>query len=144
MAIRFVGKIWCSSVAASVPFAVLGCMKYAEHQHLVGIGRVYLVNDDVGQTAYNPFMGTGYAAEMPHAWKFRQPFGGNTDAGDHLRGRSRTSIPDIIVNCSDMLPRFCGVAQLYRPHDFQSAAICSSVAKVARPSRTSRWIRATS
>ena len=73
-------------------------------------------------------MGTRHAADMSHTWKFSQLSGSRTDSGSDLRGRDGIATSDVAVNCGNMFPRFRGEAQPYRPHDFQSAAICSSVA----------------
>src|SRR3981189_1495883 len=110
-------------------------MEYAEDQNLVRIGRANLIDDDVGQPAHDPLMGTFDLTGMSHAWELGQAFGRQSDSRHNLRSRGRTAIPEVAVNWGDVVPRLCGIAQPYRPHDFQRAAICSSVANVAVSSR---------
>ena len=52
--------------------SILGCMEYAQDQHLVWIGRAGLINDNIGQATHDPFMGTRDAADMSHTRKFSQ------------------------------------------------------------------------
>ena len=87
-------------------------MKYAEYQHLFRIGRVGLIDNNIGQAAHHLFMGTRYATEMSHARKFSQLLGSETDASDHLRSCDGISISDVAVNCGNVLARFRGEAQL--------------------------------
>ena len=109
------------------------------------IGRAGLIDDNIGQATHDPFMGTRDAADMSHTRKFSQLAGSlNGFSGSDLCGRSGIAIFDVAVNCRNMIPRFLSEAQPYRPHDFQSAAICSSVASVPRPSRILCWMRTTS
>jgi len=85
-------------------------MEFAEYQHLVRIGHTGLINKNIRQTAHDPFMGTRYAADMSHAWKFCQLFGSQTDAANHLRGCDRISTLDVAVNCGNVFPRLRGEA----------------------------------
>ena len=85
-------------------------MEYGEDQYLVSSGRAGLIDNNIGQAADDPFMGTRYTTDMPHARKFSQLFGSCTDTGDHLRGRDRIAVSDVAENCSNVLPRFRGEA----------------------------------
>ena len=49
-------------------------MKYAEDQNLIGFSHANLIDDNIWQPMHHPFMGTGNAASVPHARKFRQTF----------------------------------------------------------------------
>ena len=84
------------------------------------------------------------SAGMPHAWELPETFGCLPDTRNDLRRCDGIALADVTMDFSDMRPGLRGITQPHRPHDFQSAAISSSDAKVPLPSRNSRWIRATS
>jgi hypothetical protein len=55
-------------------FAILRAMEHAEDRYLVLIAEQNLIDDNIGQAVYHPFVGTGHAAGMTYPWKLGQTF----------------------------------------------------------------------
>ena len=143
MAIRFDGKLWCSCNGGFILVLDLG-------PHGIWRGSVprqqrsrRLIDNNIGQAADDPFMGTRYTTDMPHARKFSQLFGSSTDTGDHLRGRDGISVSDVAENCA-MCCRASAVKRSLTDRMTSRAPPSVHRLRTALPSRISRWMRVTS
>ena len=98
--------------SSSFALAILGTVKYAEDQNLVGIGDPSLIHNNVGQPAHHPFVGTINAASMTYAREFSQTLGSQPDARGDLRRCERVTFPDCgFRRYAPALPRYGAASQ---------------------------------
>ena len=113
----------------------------------VNFGRrltVDFVDDDVGESAYGPFVRAGDDTNVPDIRELAKTVGLREDAADDVRGSAGTAALDVEPDGFYVGERFKREAHLHRRDLLRTAATSSSLASRVEPSWRARRMRRTS
>jgi hypothetical protein len=110
-------------------------MKDSEHPDF-GVRFIDFVDNQIRRAPHYPFMSACDVALAAQMRKVGKTGGGGADVERNPAGGCLVLSKEKIIDVLELSERVSGKPQPHRPHFFQNAAMCSSVANTTDPERT--------